>query len=340
MPPRSRRRTRRPIKAAFPQHPDQAPGCGFALPRLAGWFCLASGALLGGAAGDYWHWEMALAAWLWELLAPGEGLLADPYYGCYRVLALVRARGADAVCRLHGSRAADFRRGQRLGPMDRQITWTRPRQLPAGLNLQQWLAFPATLTVRLVRVRVEEKGFRTRTVTLVTTLLDPQKYPVSARAALYRRRWQVELGFRQIKDGAGDGTPGGAQPGDDRPFTGDAPAGLPVDPGLDARGGTELGRAAGTDELPGRGGCGAAFWRGALADPGTKGQRSGLRAELRRILAADAVPERPGRREPRALKRRPKGYRRPDCPRRQYREQPQRNRRAHDRAHTRKKSNA
>lgn len=313
---------------AFPQHPDQVPGCGFPLLRLAGLFCLASGALLGWATGDYWQSEMALAASLWECLAPGEVLLADRYYGCYRVLALVRARGAEAVCRLHGSRTADFRRGQRLGPMDRRITWTRPKEVPAGLSLEQWLAFPATLTVRLVRVRVEEKGFRTRTVTLVTTLLDAQKYPVGALAALYRRRWQVELSFRQIK-------------------TALAMEHLAVrSPEMIARSlamhllAYQLIRglmqeAAQTWDVPlerisFQGAVdGARHFGEALLRARSRRARQALLAELLRILAADAVPDRPGRREPRALKRRPKRYPRLNRPRRQYREPPQRNRRAH-----------
>lgn len=313
---------------AFPQHPDQVPGCGFPLLRLAGLFCLASGALLGWATGDYWQSEMALAASLWECLAPGEVLLADRYYGCYRVLALVRARGAEAVCRLHGSRTADFRRGQRLGPMDRRITWTRPKEVPAGLSLEQWLAFPATLTVRLVRVRVEEKGFRTRTVTLVTTLLDAQKYPVGALAALYRRRWQVELSFRQIK-------------------TALAMEHLAVrSPEMIARSlamhllAYQLIRglmqeAAQTWDVPlerisFQGAVdGARHFGEALLRARSRRARQALLAELLRILATDAVPDRPGRREPRALKRRPKRYPRLNRPRRQYREPPQRNRRAH-----------
>lgn len=324
---------------AFPQHPDQQPGCGFPLLRLAGLFCLASGALLGWATGDYWQSEMALAASLWELLAPGEVLLADRYYGCYRVLALVRARGADAVCRLHGSRTADFRRGQRLGPMDRQITWTRAREVPAGLSLEQWLAFPATLTVRLVWVRVEEKGFRTRTVTLVTTLLDAQKYPVSALVALYWRRWQVELSFRQIKTALSMEHLAVRSPEMIARSLAMHLLAYQLIRGL-------MQEAAQSWDVPlerisFQGAVdGARHFGEALLRARSRRARQALLAELLRILAADAVPERPGRREPRALKRRPKAYPRLDRPRRQYREPAPRNQRTPRRIHTRKKSSA
>jgi hypothetical protein len=315
---------------AFPQHPDQAPGCGFPLLRLAGLFGLASGALLGWATGDYWQSEMALGSSLWSLLAPGEVLLADRYYGCYRVLALVRARGADAVCRLHGSRRADFRRGQRLGPLDQLITWMRPRHLPAGLNLKEWLAFPATLTVRLVRVQIQEKGFRTRTVTLVTTLLDAQKYPVSALAALYRRRWQVELSFRQIKISLGMEHLAVRSPEMIQRSLAMHLLAYQLIRAL-------MQEAAQSWDVPlervsFQGAVDAARQFGqALLRARSQRARVALLAELLRILAADAVPERPGRVEPRALKRRPKRYPRLDCPRRQYRQRSERRRPAHSR---------
>ena len=324
---------------AYPQPQSQGAGCGFPLIRLVGLFSLASGALLGFATGTYLQSELALAAQLWALLDPGDVLLADRYFGCYRVLALVRERGADVVCRLHGSRKADFRCGKRRGPLDRQVVWERPRQVPPGMSRSEWLALPAHLTVRLVRFTVSEKGFRTRQVTLVTTLLDVERYPVTALAALYRRRWQVELSFRQIK-------------------TALAMEHLFVrSPEMIARSlamhllAYQLIRgwmqaAALTWDVPlerisFQGAVdGARHYGEALLRARTRKQRTALTADLLRNLAADAVPERPGRHEPRAVKRRPKAYPRLNCPRRQFQEVPHRNRRWSLRAQARRNAKA
>jgi hypothetical protein len=292
---------------AFPQHPRQAPGCGFPLLRLAGLFCLASGAILGWATGDYWQSELKLATSLWDLLAPTEVLLADRLYGCYRVLALVRLRRADVICRLHASRRADLRRGRRLGPMDRLVEWQRPKNSAKGLSLAEWLSFPATLTVRVMRFQVHEPGFRTRRVTLVTTLLDPHKYPLSALAALYRRRWQVELNFRQIKTALQMEHLAVRSPEMiERSLTMHLLAYQLIR--------ALMQEAAQTWDVPlerisFKGAVDAARHFGeALLRARSRRKRTELMAELLRILASDKVPERPGREEPRKLKRRPKAY--------------------------------
>jgi hypothetical protein len=286
--------------------------------RLAGLFCLASGAILGWATGDYWQSELKLATSLWELLAPTEVLLADRLYGCYRVLALVRLRRAHVICRLHGSRTADLRCGRRLGPLDRLVQWQRPTHVAKGLTLAEWLTFPATLTVRVVRFAVTEPGFRTRRVTLVTTLLDPNKYPVSALAALYRRRWQVELSFRQIKTALHMEHLAVRSPEMiDRSLAMHLLA-YQLIRGL-------MQEAAQTWDVPlerisFQGAVDAARHFGeALLRARSRRKRTELMAELMRILAADKVPERPGREEPRRLKRRPKAFPWLNRPRRSYR---------------------
>jgi hypothetical protein len=319
---------------AFPQPKSQKKGCGFPLVRLVALFSLASGALLGFVSGNYGQSELALAAQLWALLEPGDVLLADRYFGCYRVLALVLGRQAHAVCRLHASRRADLRYGKRRGPLDRQVVWSRPKEVPNGLSLLEWLTLPATLTVRLVRFEVSEKGFRTRRVTLVTTLLDTQKYPVQALAALYRRRWQVELSFRQIKTALAMEHLAVKSPVmiertlamhllayqliralmQEAALTWDVP----------------LERISFQGAVDG-----ARHFGEALLRARTKRQRAALYAELLRILAADGVPERPGRYEPRAVKRRLKAYARLNCERKKFRDVPHRNRRLSARAKAR-----
>jgi hypothetical protein len=101
--------------------------------------------------------------------------------------------------RLHQARGADFRQGKYLGKDDRLIAWAKPKQRPAAWSKEDFAALPATLPLRLIRLRVEACGFRTKTIIVVTTLLDAELYPADAIRALYLDRWTVELHFREIK---------------------------------------------------------------------------------------------------------------------------------------------
>lgn len=67
------------------------------------------------------------------------------------------------------------------------------------MTAQQHAALPEHLTLRELRYRVRPPGFRTRCVTLVTSLLNPETYPAAALAELYRTRWQVETNLRHLK---------------------------------------------------------------------------------------------------------------------------------------------
>ncbi len=105
----------------------------------------------------------------------------------------------DCLFQLHASRGRDFRQGKRLGPKDRLITWVKPSRKPANLTDEQWQLVPATLTVRLLRVRLNTKNGRCKTLTLVTTLTDPKLWPAQLLADLYARRWKIELYWDDIK---------------------------------------------------------------------------------------------------------------------------------------------
>jgi len=159
-------------QAAFPQQKGQRPGCGFPILRLVAFFALATGMITGWIHGAYGQSELALLQHLWEHLRPGELLLGDRGFCTWGLLAQCRARQVHAVFRVRGSRRRDFRRGQRLSPDEREVHWTKPTLRPRTITAAEWNRLPASLTLRLVRSRVEVRGFRTRQVILVTTLLD------------------------------------------------------------------------------------------------------------------------------------------------------------------------
>lgn len=164
----------------WPQSPSQAPGLGFPLMKLVGLFSLSSGALLARAGG---RWSAHESRLFLEALAPkltrGEVLLADRGFCSFFLFGQLLGRGVDALMRLHQGRRAemDFRRvgpgGRRLGAGDKLVVWSKPLQRQPGWPAADFALLPATLTVRLVRVEVAAKGFRTRRAVVATTLLDP-----------------------------------------------------------------------------------------------------------------------------------------------------------------------
>jgi hypothetical protein len=95
-------------------------------------------------------------------------------------------------------RKVDFRRGRRLGPGDHLVRWAKPTSI-RSLDREAYQALPDSVTVRETRVRVRQAGFRTRSIVVVTTLLDPKLAAKEDLAALYRARWHNELDIRSLK---------------------------------------------------------------------------------------------------------------------------------------------
>jgi len=184
---------------AYPQSARQEPGCGFPLVRWVALFSLATGSLLEVALGNKHKAELTLFRKIWDTLKAGMIFLADRGFCDFVTVAALLQRQVDSVLRLNATRHYDFRRGKRLGPYDRLVTWSKPQRKPRTATRKLWRGLPEVITLRLIRYPVTVPGFRAQEIILVTTLLDPLCYPTAERAQLYLRRWRVELFLRHIK---------------------------------------------------------------------------------------------------------------------------------------------
>lgn len=188
-------------QAEYPQMASQKRGCGFPIARFVVVFSLAVGTVLEAALGKYQGkqtGENSLFRTLHPMLEEDDVVLADRYFSGWFDMALIRRRGAHVVVHKHQLRPTDFRKGQRLGSDDQLVCWQKP-QRPSWMSAAEYAALPDSLTLREVRVWVTQKGFRTKVIVVVTTLLDPEKYPAEEIAKLYRRRWDAELNLRSLK---------------------------------------------------------------------------------------------------------------------------------------------
>ena len=188
-------------QAAYPQPSTQKEGLGFPIIRIVVALSLTTAMLCGAAFGPYSGKETGETALLRQLLEqfdPGDILLADRYFCSFFMIALLRAGKRDFVTRLHQCRKTDFSRARRLGPGDNLVVWKRPER-PDWMDQATYRQMPETLTLRQVEVQVQEPGFRTESLVVVTTLVDAKKYPAEDLADLYRRRWLVELDIEAIK---------------------------------------------------------------------------------------------------------------------------------------------
>jgi len=180
-------------QALYPQLSSQAPGVGSPLARLVGVICLATGALLDAAIGPFvgkGTSELALLRRLLGAFSPGDVMLADALYCNYFLIAALQQRGVDVLFAQNGARITDFRRGQRLGVRDHQVSWPKPKARPEWMSEEEFAALPEHLALREVKVGKK---------ILVTTLLSPRTVCKSELGRLFRLRWHVELDLRSIK---------------------------------------------------------------------------------------------------------------------------------------------
>jgi Transposase DDE domain len=186
---------------AYPQMRSQRPGVGFPILRWVALVSLATGGIIESAFGPYRGketGESALFRTVLSALSRGDVVLADRYYSSYWMVALLQAQGVDVVFRKHQLRHTDFRCGRRLGHNDHIVTWTKP-QRPKWMDQATYDSLPETLALREVRTVVTTRGYRVKELVVVTTLRDHETYTKDEILDLYQERWHAELDLRSIK---------------------------------------------------------------------------------------------------------------------------------------------
>jgi hypothetical protein len=185
----------------FPQQKSQKPGAGFPIARACAVLSLATAAIHALNIGPYQGketGESALLRGILDCLKEGDVAVFDRYFCSFMMLAILRLGGVHFCTRLHQRRFSDFRRGKRLGRDDHLVTWVRP-QRPQWMSEELYAQIPETMTLRELRFDVTVPGRRTHTLTVITSLTDPEVYPAEDIAELYGFRWNVELDIRDIK---------------------------------------------------------------------------------------------------------------------------------------------
>ena len=307
---------------AYPQVSTMKKGCSFPIMRVVAIFSLLSGAILAAGCGSHYVSEFRLFYDLLAHLAQGDIVIADRGFGNYPLLALLLSMDVDLIAR--SSRKIDGRRRRkRLGKNDWLVSWKKSANRSAVIPKDQFDGFPAELTVRIVRGSLHQKGFRVHQITVVTTLLDPQKYPAADILRAYLRRWRMEMCLDDIKTTLSMAM-----------LSCKSPAMVRKEMFMHlivhnlirytmAYAATQHG--ADLERLSFKGTVDALRqFTQAMAQARSKKKRCDLWNYLLRILVSDLVPDRPGRVEPRAIKRRSKKYDRLNVPRHQYKDRPKR----------------
>ena len=208
------------LQQKFGQPGAQKAGCGFPVAHLLLLFHAGTGLLRRVLAAPLRTHDMSQVAALHPELAPGDVLVGDRALCSFAHLALIFQEKLQAVFRVHQRQLVDFRphrahqvpgRGKarvgvprsrwlrRLAVRDQLVQWFKPVECPDWMTAEQFAALPRSLVLRELRYRVAQPGFRSREITLVTTLCDAARYRAAALAKLYRLRWRVETNLSHLK---------------------------------------------------------------------------------------------------------------------------------------------
>ena len=185
----------------WPQTTQQKPGCGFPQAYLCACFNLQTGALLSYELGNKKSHELLMLREQWNTFESGDIFLGDKGFCSYYDVAKFTDQGVDSVITLARRQPVTASNAdQVLGEDDLLIHWPKPKwKETLSYSKAEWNALPDRLELRQIKVQVQEPGYRTQSFFIITTLTDANLYSADDVAGLYFQRWDVELFFRDIK---------------------------------------------------------------------------------------------------------------------------------------------
>ena len=180
------------LRSHFGYAPGQREGLGFPIGRLLGVMDALSGCILVAMGTALFTHEAREMLSLHPLLKKGDILLADRGFCSYLQIAKLLEHGVDVVMRLHHKRKTKHLR-------DYIEIWDKPVKCPEWLSPAIWEQLPQTLSIRIVRYSVNGRNGKTKQIYIATTLLDKIAYPPELLQRLYGHRWHIETCFNSLK---------------------------------------------------------------------------------------------------------------------------------------------
>lgn len=203
------------LQKCFGQPHGQKQGCGFPMAHFVALFHVGTGMITEVLSGALFSSDVSQFIKLHVSLKKKDVVVGDRGFCSYAHLAVMARRGVDAVLRVHQKHIVSFRSGRKyhaiskgvprsrwekkLGIQDQLVTWFKPKNMSRWMNSNQHRLLPASILLRELSYSVNTRGFRTRKVILVTTLIDPGEFPASVLADLYKQRWNIETNFKHLK---------------------------------------------------------------------------------------------------------------------------------------------
>jgi len=210
------------LREHFGQPTGQKPGCGFPVAHLLALFDAKTGVWEADVVSPLYTGDVSNTPLVHGAVGEGDVVLGDDSFSGYAHVALLLQGKKHVLVPNHHLRRVDFtprrpharpgawKLGQpkglptsrwirSLGEDDQLVEWFKPPGRPQWMSQEQFDALPESIVVREVRRTVRRKGFRPVTVTIITTLLDEKKYPAEELVKLRMSRWGVETDLRHLK---------------------------------------------------------------------------------------------------------------------------------------------